>query len=653
MCGIAGIFALDGQEHRVTQALHCMSNKMKKRGPDDEGYLLAWFSDRKAIDFRGDDTVLSDESFLVPHLHVQNAYSTPCHVALAHRRLSIIDLSPAGHQPMRSDDGRYWIVYNGEIYNFQEVAQELASLGVCFRGHSDTEVILYAYRQWGAVALQKFNGMFALAIWDNREQELFCARDRIGIKPFYYTIQGGLFIFASDIKTIIASGLYHPEVSLEGLYHNLSFGVAPRPLTAFKDVYALEQAHWLRIEATGQMTKQRYWQLPVGTQDHSMSEADAVALLEEHLHDAVKRQLIADVPVGTFMSGGIDSTTISAIAAQHHPGIQAFTLAFDPEIVELDELAQAQATAAMYPMQHIIRTVKASDILDHIQELVLCHEEPYYAISPNYLISQLVADHRVKVILNGLGGDELFGGYTYYRWPQRWQLLRRLTLFTGLLSKLGPQWERLHTVASVESADRLHSALFAYQAEQSKQHLFQDPAVQDFNSIEYLHQLYVGNGTEFCDAIEALCYMDLISYIGNHHVYRVDQFTMEFSIEGRFPLLDHKLIEAAFHIPSRFKVHGNTQKYVLRRVAEKLIHPSCLQMKKKGFSLPMDRWMRGSLQPLVHKKLTQLMQRDIFAPAEIRRRWEAFETHSRSYYSLWHLVMVELWFETFLDGQAA
>ena len=413
MCGIAGIINIRGNEVQQARFLKCMTNRMVHRGPDDEGFLLI---DKKGKfrSFFGDDTPLDNHACSsipgFPRTHINLAFENLSQVALAHRRLSIIDLSPFGHQPMCTQDFHYWVVYNGEIYNFREIAAELKREGINLLGHSDTEVLINAYAKWGEGCLQKFNGMFAFAIWDNKEKILFCARDRIGIKPFYYTIQNGQFIFASDIKTIIASDLYCPEPDMEGLYLAMAFGMAPRPKTAFKGLVALEQAHWMRVHLNGRIEKGRYWSIPVGTQKNNMSEEEAVDLLEEQLTVSIKKRLVADVPVGTFMSGGIDSTTISAIASELHHGIKAFTLAYENTAPELNEVSQAIMTARMHPMEHIVHLVDPSESLKDIESWIDGYEEPFHGIAANYEISKLVKGNGVKVVLNGLGGDELFAG---------------------------------------------------------------------------------------------------------------------------------------------------------------------------------------------------------------------------------------------------
>jgi len=652
MCGIAGIFNLQGAETQQARALHQMANQMIQRGPDDEGFALI-HKDGKINTYRGRDTCMDHlEIPLIPDYPrepIQNAYEKPSWVALGHRRLSIVDLTPHGHQPLCTHDKRYWIVFNGEIYNYQDIASELNAEGIQLHGHSDTEVLIHAYAQWGEQCLDRFNGDFAFAIWDNKENYLFCARDRIGIKPFYYTIENNQLVFASDIKTIIASGLYTPEVDPEGLYFAMAFGIAPRPMTAFKGVHALEQGHWMRVYFDGRIEMQHYWGIPVGTQDHKMSEADAIEILDTELTQAIRLRLHADVPVGTFMSGGIDSTTISAIASRMHPGIKAFTLGYEHTAPELDEVAQAEATARMNPMEHVIHRVNPDESLSDLDNWIDGYEEPFYSLAANHVISKLVKQNGVTVVLNGLGGDELFAGYDLYKFARWWPLISTFSPVIGLLSPvMGKKGERLADIAAVNSPDQLHTLFFQNTPDMGLHQLFYHPDLVDINTPNRLKRLYA-DGIVFGDSIEAMSYMDLMNYVGNHHVHRVDQFTMMHSVEGRFPFLDHKLIEAAYRIPSKWKIKGGVQKYVLRQVAKKYIDPSCLSMKKKGFGLPLKQWMQGPLLPLVQAKMDALKERSLIRADTVTKWFEEYQRGHISATRIWHLVALELWFERFID----
>ncbi len=642
---------VNGIASHQAQPLVNMTHAMTSRGPDDEGYLLVG----ENVDcrcFSGDDTP-SAKNYkglpFFPDTHIATALSLPSILGLGHRRLSILDLSPGGHQPMCTRDGRYWIVFNGEIYNFKELAQQIRSHTIDYYGRSDTEILLNAYAILGKKCLDYLNGDFAFAIWDNKKRKLFCARDRVGIKPFYYTIQNNQFIFASDIKTIIASGLYTPSPDPEGLYLAMAFGIAPRPLTAFKDVKALEQGTWLEIDVTGTLTKGRYWDIPIGTQDDTMTEDEAAELLEHELQKATRLRLVADVYVGTFMSGGIDSTTISAMASRYHQGIKAFTLAYENNAPEMDETLQAIATAKMNPIEHIVHTVNPDDSLQYLKQWIEGYEEPFDGLAANYVISQLVRDNNVTVVLNGLGGDELFAGYGYYRFASLWpwvKMIRPLTCMSafGRDSKIG----RIIGLGLLRSPAEFHTYLFSKSSDAYRQSLFPNVSFSKKYTISRLQQLYAHEKV-FDDPIGAMSYMDLMNYIGNHHVHRVDQFTMAHSIEGRFPFLDHHVIDAAFKIPSKYKIKSGLQKYILRKIAQKYIHSSCLSMKKKGFGLPHRKWMQGPLKKLVKDKIEKLKERRIICPQTVVKMYKKYMNQKIIYTKIWHLVALELWFERFID----
>jgi asparagine synthase (glutamine-hydrolysing) len=621
---------------------------MRHRGPDDEGYVTV---QRNGVcqQYVGPDTPADVRRFCPVARRVIDGFRTETIVALGHRRLSVVDLSAAGHQPMSYADERFWIVYNGEIYNHSELRVELIKCGHSFRSKTDTEVILASYVQWGERCLDRFNGDFAFALWDNETFSLFCARDRIGIKPFYYERDADRFIFASDIKTLIASGLYHPKPDREGLYLAMAFGIAPRPLTAFENVRSLEQSHWMRVGIDGRVETRRYWRIPIGSQEKGMQERDAIALLDEELVRAVRRRLVADVPVGTFMSGGIDSTTVSAIAAQFHPGIRAFTLGYEGGASDMDEIPQAEGTARMYPMRHIVKRVRPEECLQELPRWIAGYEEPYYSVPPTYVISRLARDNGVTVVLNGLGGDELFGGYSYYRYAGL-PLLPRLRALLPLADMLLPAGRLKGLAAAVVSSsrDHLHTHLFCLSGDAELRALFSSHMRPSYHVADKLHALYC-EGLEFASGIEALSYMDLMNYVGNHQVHRTDQFTMCFSLESRFPLLDHELVEAAFRIPDRWKVRRGTGKYVLRRVAEAKIHQSCLTMRKKGFGLPLRHWMQGQLREVVERSLRKLRERPEVCGETVSHWFRQYEAGRFSAERIWHLTALELWFEHFID----
>ncbi len=647
MCGIAGIMATSPEAGASLHAVLRMARAMRHRGPDDEGFLLG---DRQGSvqGFLGTDSPAEVRRRWGSSMRDADGSDAMGRVALGHRRLSIVDLSSEGHQPMADSEGRRWIVFNGEIYDFRQLRRELESLGYAFRSDTDTEVILAAYARWGCACLARLHGDFAFAIWDREDGSLFCARDRIGIKPFHYVHLPGHFIFASDIKALLASGLHAPRPDPEGLYLSMMYGMAPRPLTAFEGIRALEQSCWMRVLADGRIERGRYWRIPIGTQDARMSLSDATAALEDGLERAVRRRLEADVQVGTFMSGGIDSTTVTAIAAASRPGIHAFTLGYRDCPPELDEVGQAADTARMCPVTHVIEMVDPVEVLGDLLAWIDGYEEPYYSLAANHVVSRVVRRHGVKVALNGLGGDELFGGYDMYRLPG-W--LGRIC--PSPMAFLADSFTRLTgsnrvALAVASSPDRVHSIAFSKWPESDLRRVLDPRWHLPTSAADYIHHLYARD-LYFQDNVEAFSYMDLMNYVGNHHVHRVDQFTMACSIEGRFPLLDHELVELAFQVPSRWKVSPTEQKLVLRRVALDWIAPSCLSMRKKGFSLPLGQWVRGPLAPLVARSLESLMRRDIVRPEAVKECMRSYREGRLPVQRIWHLVSLELWMERFID----
>jgi asparagine synthase (glutamine-hydrolysing) len=543
-------------------------------------------------------------------------------------------------------------VYNGEIYNYIELRQELQGLGHAFRSTSDTEVLLHSYLEWGADCLPRLNGIFAFAIWDRRERRLFCARDRIGIKPFYYHLAPGFFLFGSDIKAILASGQLAPEIDPNGFYHGMSLQMAPRPLTAFKGIRALEQAHWMSVRSDGQIEKHRYWRIPSGPTDHRRSEQSYAEELESLLDRAVRRQLIADVPVGTFMSGGIDSTTVSALAARAHPGIKAFTLAYETA-TGMDETEQAKATAAMHRMTHVIKETSPDFDLALDEEHSRLLEEPFCMLDPTHVIAQLAKDNGVTVVLCGLGGDELFLGYSRESHVGGWAACRRLAPILSMLPPWGTPLGKAKLYASLPTVAHYYVRRFETFRRLEKDALF-DPAflsqVDEPDTARVLIEQHDFDGRAFEDHLQALCYLEIVNYLGNHLLHRLDAFTMHFSLEARPPLLDHELVEFAGRVPSGLKIRCRQGKYLLRQVARKHIHPSCLSMAKKGFGLPMAQWIQGPLREFIDSKLSALSRSPIFrrdAMAGIRQRLAAHSYESRK---TWQLVSTQMWLEAFFEN---
>lgn len=632
MCGIAAIININNPSYLSTP-IQLMTNSLIKRGPDDEGYVL--FENKPTI-FYGNSSVNKNT------LHIENASNFKSKIAFGFRRLKILDLSEKGHQPMSDESKNYWIIFNGEIYNYKEIREELKKLGHTFFSSSDTEVVLKAYMVWKEKCLDKFNGMFAFSIFDVKQNDIFIARDRIGMKPLYYLEQNNQFIIASTIKSIIDSGLYKPEVNWEGLWQNYTFSIAQRPNTSFLNIYALEPGHYIKLDLNSCSKKIfQYWDIPTGIQDFSLTEKKAADLLEEALFKSIKYQLNADVEVGSFMSGGIDSTLITAMASKINPSIKAFTLAYAKKYKEFNENEEASSTAKLNNINHLISCVDPVSIIDNLSDIVLAYEEPYHHLAPNFSLSKIVAENNIKVVLNGLGGDELFAGYDVYKKVRLWRLLRNFSSISSIIPKgINQKLDKVKLLSSYNNIAQFYTHYYTTFSDFDNSRLFKN---KKFDSLNTLEQLYLKPGIQFTDEIEALSYLNLKSYIGNHHCRTIDQFTMNFSIEGRFPFLDHELIELAFKIPSKYKIKNNNQKYILKEVAKKYISPNSLNMKKKGLSSPLNKWHNNELKNIIAENIHQLKKRNIFNNEEIDRIVKTSNNESK----IWQLVMTEMWFQNF------
>lgn len=631
MCGIAGIINFKQAQYRVHE-LYSMTQSLLHRGPDDEGYVL--FSDRAQPLF-GNDSLQKDS------LHIQQAVTEKFKVGFGFRQLKIIDLSHNSHQPMTDETQRYWIIHNGEVYNYEEIRQELQQLGYTFFSTSDTEVILKSYIHWGAKALQKFNGMFAFAIYDREKEEVFMARDRIGIKPLYYYHQNDQFIFGSTIQSIIKSQCYTPEVNWNGLCQNFRFSIAQRPTTSFKDIYAVQPAHYLTINCNnGAITQQQYWEIPLQTQDHSLSFADAKDALEESLQKAIRYRLRADVEVGTFMSGGIDSSLISVLASKNTPNLKALTLGFTDH-PQYNEIEEATATAEKHQINHHIHSITSSEVLQHIHQTSIAYEEPYFHLSANFVLANMASQHKLKVVLSGLGGDELFGGYdVFYKIPY-WKKLQQLRpVLQWLPNGLHQKIKKGKQLASYTSLGSYYSHYYTNYTDSEIEKLFPNNTFSTQNVIAEYYQ----KDHQFTDAFEAMSFLSLKSYIGNHQMRAVDQSTMAFSIEGRFPLLDHELIATAFKIPTSYKVQNTTQKYILKEVARKHLATKTMEMSKKGLTLPLQAWLHTELRDFAMDTLQQLKNRNLFNTNVIDHIIATKQTTK-----IWQLISTELWLQHFID----
>ena len=598
MCGIAGIINLH-QKKENALSLEQMTKSLKHRGPDDEGYML--FTNKSEL-FFGDDSRVKTPN------HIKTANNISFKVGFGFRQLKIIDLSEKSHQPLTDVSNNFWIIFNGELYNYKEIRHELEGLGHQFLSDSDTEVILNAYKEWGKNALDKFNGMFAFAILDTIKNTVFIARDRIGIKPLYFYKNETNFIFGSSVQSIIKSKLYQPEINWESLWQNFRFTTAQRPNTVFQDILALEPAHHLTINLNNNsFKKERYWEIPTQTQDFSLTEKQSKNLIEENLYKAVNYRLISDVNVGSYMSGGIDSSLISVIASKSKPDVKILTLGFE-NLKGFDEVEYAKETAKLHQLNHIIEHANAKEAYKDIEQAVIAYEEPYHVIAVNLMLAKMAKKNKTTVVLSGLGGDELFGGYDVYKKIPLWEKLSKNKKMVSILPNVHKKIIKGKKIADCNTLGEYYSHYYTNFYDNEIENLFLD---KKYNTNSTLENLYASN-KNFTDTFEAMSFYNLTSYIGNHQMRALDATTMAHSIEGRFPILDHNFIEASFKIPTKYKIKDNTQKYLLKEIAKKHLSKKVMEMPKKGLSTPLKSWIETDLKEFVFDTLNQLKNRTIF-----------------------------------------
>jgi asparagine synthase (glutamine-hydrolysing) len=626
MCGIVGIVRCDGLD--VDRALLTrMADAVRHRGPDDDGFYL----------------------------------NGP--VGLGMRRLSIIDVK-GGRQPIHNQDSTAWIVFNGEIYNYLELREQLEKLGHTFYTNSDTEAIIHAYDQYGADCPKHLRGMFAFAIWDERTQELFLARDRVGKKPVLYAQVNGQLVFGSEFSALLQHPDIGKEIDSEALNHYLSFMCVPAPLTAYREIRKLEPGHSLRYRK-GEIRIQRYWQ-PDFSQKLDISEQEAGEQAIKILRDAVKVRLMSEVPLGAFLSGGIDSSAVVALMTEESSApVKTFSIGFEEQ--DFSELHHARRVAEHVGADHHEFIVRP-DALEVLPILVEHYGEPFADSSavPTYYVARETRK-QVTVALNGDGGDESFAGYERYaamRLAERYHRIPALLRDTVLRQaiELMPSSEtrrsrmrdvkRFVEAASLPKIERYLRWVSVFDS-QAKQDLYTDNFKQETqaNSAAGIINPWFAraNGSGIVDA--ALL-TDIMTYLPNDLLVKVDIATMANSLEARSPFLDHHVIEFAASLPEKYKLRGLTTKYLLKRVLKKLLPAENLGRRKMGFGVPISHWFRGKLQPFLRETILSeaALKRGLFKPGAVKRLVELHTRGERDYsHQLWTLLMLELWFQRFID----
>ncbi len=627
MCGIVG-FVGRGRQAVDEAVLGRMCEAIRHRGPDEDGF------------YHG------------------------AGVGLAMRRLAIIDLK-GGQQPMHNADRTAWIVFNGEIYNYKEVRAELERLGHRFHTDCDTEVIIHAYDEYGAECPKYLRGMFAFAIWDERTEELFLARDRVGKKPLLYARGGDGLVFGSEFSALLQHPQVGREVDREAIHHYLTFMCVPAPLTAYRDIRKLEPGHTMRYTRDGRIETARYWQ-PDFSRKTRMSEAEAGERAVEILREAVRVRLMSEVPLGAFLSGGVDSSAVVALMAEvSGTPVKTFSIGFEEQ--DFSELHHARRVAEHVGAEHHEFIVRP-DAMEVLPTLVEHYGEPYADSSaiPTYYVSRETRRH-VTVALNGDGGDECFAGYERYAAMKLAGKYRGVPALVreGLIKQLVALYptsetrrsrardlKRFLDAASLPTVERYMRWVSVLDA-QAKDSLYTDEFRREMGGHEaadFLAPWFAhANGA---GVVDASLLADTMTYLPNDLLVKVDIASMAVSLEARSPFLDHHVIEFAASLPENLKLRGLTTKYLLKRVLAKLLPAENLQRRKMGFGVPIGHWLRGEMNAFLRETLLseKSLGRGFFKPEAVARMVELHTRGERDHaHQLWTLLMLELWFQRFID----
>ena len=615
-----------------------MNAAIRHRGPDDEGYLLVGEEGLK--NYHGDDTVLQVKQAtprLVTDLHSK--------IGLGYRRLSIIDLSHCGHQPMVAKDGMVALTFNGEIYNYRELRKELETVGFAFQSQTDTEVILNGYRCWGMEVLQRLNGMFAIALYDAAKQQCWLVRDRLGIKPlFYHQHEEGIY-WASEIKALTAAGVFRAQADWQSVYANWQIQATAAPHTAFSNIQALQPGHYMQVDVQqGTAVITKYWDIAIGRKQ-AISAADAAEELDARLRHIIAQQLVADVPVTTLLSGGVDSTTLTAIAAQQQQGIQAYTLSIDGSGKGLDEVPQAVAMAATLPIRHHIQQLHPEAIVANLDASLRLFEAPYNMLEPVEKAARYIHAQGHKVVMSGIGADEVFGGYSYYLNYPQWRKRQKLAALQGLLPAASLRLQKAKAYLQNKTALQY----YLYSRIGMKPYELRMLGIEPPKADAYLQQA-LGNIPSFEADTEAFFYYDLKHNVGNNHNFREDLSYMGHSVEARYPFLDHELIEWVATLPLSVRYSLQENKTLLRQVAKKYILPQNLAMPKKGFNMPFGGALLQypAFEQYCAEAIRAVKQRGMLNNKLVDAWWQHRE-EAFYFVRLWLLITTEKWLQHYID----
>lgn len=627
MCGICGKINFNSEP--VSEALlKSMTSCLSHRGPDDEG------------------------------IYLKN------NIGLGHRRLSIIDLSPLAHQPMSNEDETVWIVYNGEIYNFPDLREDLIKKGHIFRSRSDTETILHLYEDYGFECLKYLRGMFAFAIWDVSNKSLFLARDRVGKKPLYYWHSQNTFVFASEIKSILQDDKFVRKPDYIAIHHYLTYQDVPSPWTAFEGIKKLPPAHYL-ILRNGQVEVKRYWKLSY-LPKHKMDIRDLKNEIVERLKEAVRIRLISDVPLGAFLSGGIDSSvTVALMSGIMNEPVKTFSIGFKEETY--NELKYARIIAERYKTYHTEFMVepKAMEIID---KLVWHYNEPFADSSaiPTYYVSKLAREY-VTVILNGDGGDENFAGYGRYKANEISRLMHRF-FPTPVAKALLPFvlmlphgkdptnffWGLKRFLQEyIKSPEIRNAHWLCHFTTEMKNEIYTDDFSRRVSSVDSFDLLLDKYKEAVADDFhDKTLYADVMMYLPDDLLVKVDVASMANSLEARSPFLDHEFMEFVARIPAELKLRGRTTKYILKETLKGILPDEVLYRAKMGFGVPIDHWFRNELKEMAYDTLLsdKAVQRGYFKKEAVKKILDEHASGKWNWHNhIWNLLMLELWHRMFID----
>lgn len=610
MCGIAGFLSFQNTLQE-TQLLE-MTATLSHRGPDAQGIFF--------------DGVCG----------------------LGHRRLSIIDLSEQANQPMFSQNGRYVIVFNGEIYNYQEIAEKLQ---ISPQTHSDTEIILEAFAQKGTACVQLFNGMFAFAIYDSQKQELYLCRDRIGKKPIYYFWNGHHFAFASELKALMKLPFIKKDLNYTAIEDFLHLGYIPRPHTIYEDIAKMYSGYWLKISKKG-LEENMYWDIQACLKKESLkNEEEASIQLKNLLQSSVKYRMISDVPLGVFLSGGIDSSLVAALAQeQSQMPIKTFSIGFEEE--RYNEAPFAKKVASHLQTQHNELIVSTKQAKELIPSLIDIYDEPFADSSavPTLLVSEF-AKKQVSVVLGGDGGDELFLGYGMYQWAKRLKnpILRLFRMSIAQILKLKEKnisYKKASKLFAYPKRKKLASHIFS-----QEQFLFSQAEVENlvkFPITNYEPLLSTQFGLMNCDPMLQQSLFDLQYYLQDDLLVKVDRATMRFGLEARSPLLDYRIIEFALNLDTSLKYQNQQSKYLLKKILYSYVPQSYFERPKRGFAIPLAEWLQKDLRFLIEDFLSRkiIEKYDIVAYKQVEQMKQAFLAGDSFYYNrLWVLIVLHQFLE--------